>query len=461
MSPERQKQVLASLYDSLFDAITYSPDGKDAAFEPSTTFLQMSKNQVLDPKDYGGMMSPLKPGGSLAKAKAFSDLVDAVPAPEVVWVDSGKSVSEVYTQIVDSANTDREIDPEQQKKYDKAYDYLNHVTIIEDVNGDKVEMPGPSPIAKAYEQNHAAYVTAIGGYRTAYNAYDLSKVADQHAWNAAQPGLQLTVDQTWNTWNNQGRAQVDQASNLLRATINDGVLNAITRAQDLVAPKSRLAPLTVGGQSWLASYAVPSNWMTSSAKATKLTIKSSSIKTSSSSEATSYAVSARGAYGLWHAQGSVSGNHQEQQAHMSAEEFELSAELLLVQIKRPWFNPLLLSMQDWWVSGVPADGVADGKVKGDPKRLMPLVPTGFVLARNVVIKADFSDEEKKFVADSIAAEATVGWGPFSVSGKYAHSSTDSEYSATFDGGKLELPGLQIVAWINSVMPASPPRSEPS
>ncbi len=37
MTPEKEKQVLESLYDRLFDAVTYSPDGKVAPWHKDTT----------------------------------------------------------------------------------------------------------------------------------------------------------------------------------------------------------------------------------------------------------------------------------------------------------------------------------------------------------------------------------------------------------------------------------------
>lgn len=456
MTPEKEKQVLSSLYDRLHDAITHAPDDKTSPFNPATSYIQMAKNVVLNPDDFKNMMDSGNPGGDLTKAELFSALVDAQPNTEALWSDSGKKVSETYSTIVNGANTDSTTDPAQQKIYDQAYKYLNTETTVKDFEGYEITNTGPSAIATAYDNNYAAYITAVCGYRTAYNGYDLSKVEDQRAFNAVQPGLQLTVDQAWDKFNREGRTQVEQAQAALQSSINNAISSTIEQAQTLINDQHKMASNTSGGQRWLASYALPTNWHADSAKGSKLTLTSAYLNESASSEATAYSASASGGYGLWHASGGVSGSSQEEHAQMDAQNLEIEAELIFVQIKRPWFNPLLFSMNHWWVNGYNRNGISNGKIEGDQTRAMPLVPTGFVVARNVKISADFSEEDKSFVANSIKTEASGGWGPFSVSGSYAHSSSDSKFAARFDGGTLELPGLQLVAWINSITPPSAP-----
>jgi hypothetical protein len=458
MDKEREQQVLASIYDRLYDAICHAPSGSDSPFQPGSSFIQMAKNVVINPSDFDNMMSPGNPGGDLTKAELFSAFVDQLPNTESLWADSGKKASETYMAIVNGANTDSQINPDQKALYDQAFNFLNTSTRIRDFRGNEKIKTEPSDILKAYDSNMAAFVNAISGYRTAYNGYDLTKIADQKEWSAVSPGLQLVVDQARSKLENEGRSEVIEAQNALMSTINDAIRYIISQARADVDDNHQLPSNSVAGKPWLPSYALPSNWFAPDIKGSKLTIKSSYLNQSASSEATSYAASASGGWGLWHAGGGVSGNHQEQRSHMDAEYIDLTAELILVQIKRPWFNPLLFSMKDWWMSPTPALGISNGTVEGPSDRLMPMIPTGFVVARNVSIAAEFSEQDKKFVADSIQAGASGGWGPFSVSGKYSHSTSSESFAAKFDGGRLEMPGLQLVAWINSIIPPCPPLS---
>ena len=455
MTAENEKKVLESLYDRLFDAICYAPTGKTAGWHKDTTFIQMAQNIVLDPADFENMMNPGNPGGDLTKAELFAALVDALPNTDTAWSDSGKKLSDVYAAIVNNANSDSVISDSQKAIYQQAYDYLNVTKTMKDFTGAETTQTDPSDIAIAYDDAQAAYVTAVGGYRTAYNGYDLTKVDDQRAWNAVAPGLQLTLDQAWSKWGRSGKAQVEQAQDALASTINDAIRYVIADSQSKINAQHQMASSTVGGSPWLPAYGLPTSWFSDDSNASKLTLKSSYLNETASSSATSYAASASGSWGLWHASGGVSGSSEKQTAHMDAENFTLEAELITVSIKRPWFNPLLFGMDSWFVSGVAKGGISNASVE-DLQGLMPIVPTGFVVARNVKITADFSTADQEFISNSISTQASGGWGPFSVSGSYSHSSSSSSYQATFDGGTLELPGLQLIAWINTIIPVSPP-----
>lgn len=47
-----------------------------------------------------------------------------------------------------------------------------------------------------------------------------------------------------------------------------------------------------------------------------------------------------------------------------------------------------------------------------------------------------------------------------MSGSYSHSSSKDYHKSTFDGGTLTIPGIQIIAWVSEITPASPPENAP-
>ncbi len=455
MTPEREKQILASLYDRLFDAVTYAPAGKSSSFNKDEIVFQMAKNAVVDPADFANMLTPRNPNGDMRSAAVFSDFVDDIPKVDALWQPSGNKVSKVYSGIVAKANATTQPSAEQQARYDKAYKYLNvESQSPPDMDGNTTTMVGPSAIAQTYDDNQTAYVTAIKGYRTAYNSYNLDNIKDQRDWNAAEPALALNVDKTWNAWTRGGKQQVEQAQSVLASSINDAVRHAIEEAQRLTNDKHRFASVTPNGDPWLASYALPTSWALASSQATKLTFTSAYLNETSSSEAHSYGASFGIQYGLWHASGGASGSHKEENYHMDAQNLTVEAELIAVTIQRPWFNPLIFGMKNWYVTGKDINGISSGdraNLTGD----MPLVPTGFVVCRNVKISADFSDKDKQVITDSHKAEASGGWGPFTISAKYGYDATKSKSSSKFDGSTLQLPGLQVIAWVSAITKPSP------
>jgi len=453
MTPEQEQQVLESLYDRLYDAVTYAPGGKESAF-PKNAYFQMTKNAVLNPADFAAMMSPVNPNGDQRMTEFFSQMVDVVPKPGVLWSDSGKRVSGLAKDVLSQANTTLKPDPDQQATYDAAYNFLNTTTETKDFRGNVKKKTDPSDVAIAYDEAKAAYIAAVSGFRTAYIAYDLTKTADQRAWNAAAPTLQNLVDSTWNRWNRSGKAEVEEAQNALSSTINNAVSHAIDEDRRMTGDAYTLPVNTPTGYPWFPSYANPTNWA-EDAKGPKLTLSSANLNKTSSSTAHTYGLEASGSYGLFHASVGVEGGHKEEHAHMDAQNLELSAELIAVTIMRPWFNPLLLGMKGWKIDGYTAGGISNGDpLKPDGE--YSLIPMGFVVARNVSVKADFSTSDQKFISDTVNTSVSGGWGPFSLKAKYGYSSSQSEMKSTFDGATLTFPGLQLIAWISTVPSVSPP-----
>jgi hypothetical protein len=455
---DQEAKLLESLYDRLFDAITYTPAGKTSANAKETSYFQMCKNMVLNPADYADMMNPGNPGGDYTTAQLFSAFVDAIPTNGTLWVDSGSKVSDFVVDIMANANATTDPDPNQVAKYDQAFGFLNESKEVKAWDDTVTIQNQPSSIVINYNNNEAAYIGAVGGYRTAYNGYDLTDKDDQRAWAAVEPGLNVVVNQTWNKWGMEGKAQVEEARAVLASTINDAVRHIIEQVKANVAPGKFLPPAEGStGAAWLPSYALPSNWATPASEASNLHFQSTYLNKTSSAESMSYSASASGSWGLWHASGGVSGSSEERHAHMDANDLTVDAELIYVQIKRPWLNMLLFEMNKWSVSGQAAGYIANAVVS-ELKGQMPILPTGFVVGRNVKITANFSESDESFMKETIETKASGGWGPFSVSGSYSHSKEETEYTATTGGGSVTLPGLQVLAFVSAVVPYSPPEA---
>lgn len=458
MTPEQEQKLLKSLYDRLFDAITYVPEGKAAAFAKETTFVQFSKNEALRSEDFANAMSPTNPQGDQKSAVAFSEMVDQIPNVAANYTPSGRKVSETYKLIVDSANTNNEVDPEQKETYDQAYEFLTQTTEIPNFDGSPTIVPGPTPILQTYNNNEAAYVTAYSGYRAAQNGYNFDNVNDQRAWQAVAPGLQLNIDQTWNQWVQQGKVNVERAQNALQTTINDLTSAAIAAAQAQMRDDRWMSPFG-GGDRWILSYALPTDWASTGSGATDFSLSSSYLNETNRSEFTSYEGGASWGAGLWSVGGSFSSSESAEHFHMDAENIEISAKLQYVRIMRPWLNTLIFQLTNWWLQGSAVNAVSNGSLAGNEDSLLPLIPTGFVVASDVKIKGDFSERDESHISKSVSGSARVGWGPFSVGGKYSRTTSEDRLTATYNDGTIGIEGLQILAWISTITSASPPIEE--
>ncbi|MDP0561869.1 MAG: hypothetical protein QS721_05880 [Candidatus Endonucleobacter sp. (ex Gigantidas childressi)] len=460
MDESTEKKVLNSLYDRLFQAVTYAPEGKqNSAFTKDRVFLQFSQNQALNPADYENVVSPTNPKGDLGASQAFANLVDQMPSQTSSYSPSSTLISQTYKAIVDGANSTVKPDPEQEKRYKEAFDYLNTSSTIKDFRGKEISQTDHSAIYKQYLDNQTAYISAISGYRTAYLGYDLTKTDQQRQWQANEPKLNNIVDQTYNAWRSQGSAQVEEALSVLASAINDAVGNAIRNAQQTMS--SGMASSTGDGSSWYFSYPIPSNF--ADPKATgfaEFTLSSDYLEESSENKVDTWGAKGSGDFGLFSFSASASGSHADEHRHCDASQFDLKAEIAVVRVFRPWLNELIFKMNNWYTNMSAAHGIATGKMSSD-MLVLPLIPTAFVVARNVSISANWSTDDKKHVADAMESKASVGWGPFSLGGDYSNSSSSDYHKATLDGGTYKMPGIQIIAWVNELTPDSPQLGGPS
>ncbi len=86
---------------------------------------------------------------------------------------------------------------------------------------------------------------------------------------------------------------------------------------------------------------------------------------------------------------------------------------------------------------------------------MPVLPTDIVLARNVCISANFSEEEKKFVQSTLSGSVGGGYGPFSCRGSYSTTTTKEDVVGSFDGTTLRIANPQIIGYLGTLLPRSP------
>lgn len=452
MSNATDMKVLGTLYDRLFSAITYSPGGSTAAFDKSSTLIQFATNQALNPADFANAFSPANPNGDMRAAEIFSNMVDQIPASQLMYVMSGKKVSDVYALIA-RGNSSVQIDPEQEAVYDKAYEYLNVTKTMKDFMGDTTTQVLPSPIYSAYQTNINSYLAALSSYRLTWSNYDLSDSRQQREWQAKEPMLNAAITKAWNDLQQQGAPMVERALQALVTTINSGIRQALSDAQGTMA-RAGLASNLAGQPKWYLSYATPVNWIDDSAAAnmTDLTLTSSSLTESSDAHFSSLTAGCSAGWGLWRVGASASHSQASQSSHMEATSFTLNGKIGVVNIYRPWFNPVILGMNNWFDDAFDQNGISDGHLHG----AMPMYPVGMIVARDIHLSGNWSTEDKSHFEQATSGSTSVGWGPFQIGGSYSNSSSSDRLHSTFDGTTLKVPGCQVIGWINAIAPPCPP-----
>jgi len=75
--------------------------------------------------------------------------------------------------------------------------------------------------------------------------------------------------------------------------------------------------------------------------------------------------------------------------------------------------------------------------------------------RNLVIESDEFAQAISSYSSQVTGGGSVGWGPFSISGSYSHASGSSSYTMDRQGGRITVPGMQIIAFVNHLIPQAP------
>lgn len=133
---------------------------------------------------------------------------------------------------------------------------------------------------------------------------------------------------------------------------------------------------------------------------------------------------------------------------VTATQVGLSFKYIRVAIRRPWLDPTLLRLPGWSISGLPQGSISNGHVDVNPG-MMPIVPTGFIAIRDVVLKGQWADTDKQAITAGLEAGSLASVGPFTLS-------AGGPALGGFDGSSLTLPGIAIIAWTCSAMPLLPP-----
>lgn len=85
---------------------------------------------------------------------------------------------------------------------------------------------------------------------------------------------------------------------------------------------------------------------------------------------------------------------------------------LMVNITRPWFDPLLFATDGWFLSGQQRGFCSSGQ--NDGSGVLPWVPTSLIVGTDVVIEADWGSSDRQILNDAKSAQRQLSLGPLLV-----------------------------------------------
>lgn len=423
------------------------------------------------------------------------------------WPD--RNVSVEYFTVVEGMQPMDKSTPAQAvlDKIAAAQDLL----YIKDANGNRI---GYTPLYAQFRRNQQAWTDAIAAQASAYAQAMADPVAGQE-WPIVARSYANKVTQALNDFNSMGRQQVQDALDTI-ATQGESAITALAAlARQLYdAFQVQLAGGISANVPW--SYISPMSWWDytdESFGVQKLTGTSQAHDARTNSATGSFASnwqrqqsesnSASGGFNVGIYSASASGSHADASNAFgnNASQFNwtshqdnsssasVSLEYFIATIERPWFLGDIFNLKGWYLVGQRANSISDGTVAnqiGDKcPAILPMLPKGFLIVRNVKITCDdWGDFGNSF---SQAAQASQGSGQSSSnsvavsggylfmkgsaqhqdqqsSGAFGSQQTSSGFTFTSDGkkgGTLELLGSQIAGWIGQIQPAAPLMDDPT
>jgi hypothetical protein len=462
--PINNQKILQSIYDTLFSGYVQPPDAAAVQGpnpDPARVYLCLEwPGKQISEADFAGAWTPNNPKGKMDATEKFSTLVDDIPSVFPMFTPLGPKVSDTYRSITLAKVTPPPESPADKKAYEKADGMLWKDTPDFDADGNTITVKKPHPMYVAYKKAALAYNSALTTFLTNYLALDLSKPEDQRKFATLGPGLRAPVDAAMDDWNAAHKTRIEDALATLAQSSNNQVGVVFSEAQkrlDLL----KKAGLTDATKTWYATYATPANWFAPSAadEWTKATISSEKYVKNEHSDYTEIKVEGKASWGLWSGSGGFSKSDAHEHMDETTDSLEVSFSYAKVDIDRPWLNALLFGLKGWRTTAAGKNGYSNG-TKTQTNTLFPLLPVSFVAVRNVSITAKWGQKDLDNISKKMGANASFGYGPFSINSSYASGSTDKKFKSEFDGRTITNKGLQIIAWICAVNPPCPPEDMP-
>ena len=293
------------------------------------------------------------------------------------------------------------------------------VSVTDPDTGEVSKKKLESTLYRDYLDNQSAYNNARISYIAAYLEAQKTTTG-KNTWPLIASTLQLPVRTAYDRWRSAGADKVEQAM----AIINTSSQNALQKAWDQAKKLYEGYGVTLNDTGTGLSTPImrvsllPSNWHSTSATGwTSFDSAASVVSTNASSEYTSYGGSAGFSLGLFTIGGSAGHSSQSQHASSETKNLRISFSYTLVTIRRPWMTFNLFNTKGWNEGNLFRKGMLSNGTKtrqGDSA--MPLLPTSFVVVKDVKISANWCKSD----LDLIKSE-TSGGGSNGVAGRITFS----------------------------------------
>ncbi|HKG04507.1 MAG TPA: hypothetical protein VKB03_15115 [Conexibacter sp.] len=426
MADEGNVTLFKQLYSKLAEALSVGTP--NAA--PGQNYIALCNPGILlDPRLNVAREAPAQ--------QIWASLLDNVPYANWVYTPTNMSVARVYEQIL----ADKEVPLIELSKAQQELLARERAVIME-------EEGEPTRRFLAYRRYQALYLRALTAFATAQTT--MANTGTPIPPEATEALNEARED--WNTFGFKGQVEAAQATVANLEALNPNTWwRALRNQYENTRGTLPFEPTTTyPDYSWFIG---EEGW-------TRFTFTQEDVVRQSTSSAVGGGGGVSANWGLWRVSGSAEYSRETKASSSDTTGISISLDLMRATITRNWLDPLVFRAHTWRIArGTSLDGrlISRGTfIPGEEGgALMPLLPTGVIVARNVVINAQFSHEDQTIVQEALRTEASVGWGPFAISGHYNQSSRSDVSHGNVSATGISNPSPQILGFFCDVLPLCP------
>lgn len=399
-------------------------------------------------------MGELKLGESLLSVFNPGQYIPTGLSPETKPADN-KEISQMFDTATEFNTTYSPVALSVSGAYKNILDYkLFPLASIKEGEKKKLDEAIVSYESLKVKCDNAMYIylDALDAYNEAWATYNNNPLSPKPSSR-----LKAVKESAWDAWTAAGRVQQDsnvaiiaQYQGMEGAAFWQKLQKQFAENQAILEDEEEFCPVTMA-----PSY---KNWHKEEGW-TKFEFSQKDLDNQSTSTSIAAAGNLGFDYGIISIEGE--GSYKEDKGYTKINETSLSfkCELMRVTIARSWMNPLLFNSKAWkFAPAAPAaEYSSGGSIVQGIKPIGPFVtlPTTYILARNVEIIGQFTNTVEEMLSRNVEASATVGIGPFSISGRISYGEEERKIQGTIANNKIEIKDTQIIAAISQVLPKLP------
>ena len=409
------------------------------------------------------------------QAFVLSKLFDFIPDVNNQFVDdkmqqniftsTQDSISSVYRDVLKySKVVNLPLTADQETKLKKYRDLMTVTKEVEDLfTGEKKQVTEPGPITIAYTTKLNDYIDAADEYMDLLIDAQSAKGNDPEAIRRVaafankSKFIRKKMEAAEMAWISQGYKNEYEQMN---AYINQVVQRSMVLYKEDLLRKFNSAILTSPNEGTAGDFyyttVLPGNFATSPGWV-EFSYYEQDYDTHFSKSTSQWGAGGGVNFGLFSIGASASGSKIEIATNQKASKFSAKLSFTQVPICRPWFDPGFFAMRGWTLDKLWdlnfKKKVSDGAP--NPTGRLVAYPITALFVKDVEFTFDEWSSQSQYINSKVSGGGSVGWGPFRVGGSYSHGSERRDAHFHPEGGKIKIDGMQLIGFINNVVPMCP------